>query len=165
MSAVRTRTCPVQEPVLSCRLSLSVSLLSSLSLSLTHTHTHTHTHTQTYARMHTHTHNTHTHTTRTRTHSPAQFLELRDRGVPNTGPKRPKGRKTVALTPAAATPAPAKGGSRGGRQETQKKKLSEEGPRKGERTPHSRLRDDIRELIEGGLVIRHVYYVYTVMLQ
>lgn len=78
-----------------------------------------------------------------------QFRELRDKGVPDTGPKRPKGKRTVALTPAVATPTSAKKQGRRGKKGGAEKEKSGGEKRKGKRTPRTRLREDINDLIEG----------------
>lgn len=79
----------------------------------------------------------------------AQFRELRDRGAPDTGPKRPKGRRTVALTPAVATPTSAKKQQSRGKKGGAKREQSEGDQRRGRRTPRTRLKEDIKDLIEG----------------
>ena len=98
-----------------------------------------------------------------------QFLELRDTGVPDTGPKRPKDKRTIALTPATVTDsstvstasqvsreeASVAGGAgrrqsrgRGRRRESAGRRRSQ-----GEKTPRTQLRSDIRDLIKSEICL------------
>ena len=78
-----------------------------------------------------------------------QFLELRDTGVPDTGPKRPKDSRVVALTPAAVETV--------GDERKRRRSSRGRGRRRESRggrvsmTPRSRLREDIRDLINSEL--------------
>lgn len=70
--------------------------------------------------------------------------------MPDTGPKRPRGRRTVALTPAVATPtSDKKQGRRGNKGGAKKERSGGENSKGKKRTPRTRLREDIKDLIEG----------------
>ena len=101
-------------------------------------------------------------------------MELRDTGVPDTGPKRPKDKRTISLTPAIATASSAISTTQAVQEETsvgrrgRGKRLSQgRGRRKsgargslGEKTPRTQLREDIRDLINSKTCIALYMYVH-----
>ena len=91
--------------------------------------------------------------------------------MPDTGPKRPAGRRTIPLTPAVVSPArPARGGSAAasgrkgseGRRESRgrgagRRESGVQGSRGG-KTPRTQIREDIRDLINSKIKMHACNY-------
>ncbi|CAI8009260.1 Centromere protein T [Geodia barretti] len=99
------------------------------------------------------------------------FMELRDAGVPDTGPKRPRDKKIVSLTPASVTRARMEPRASGGKSRERRGRRGGRGrgrasPRGEIRirtasspigpTPRTQLRNDIRDLINSAVELGDV---------
>ena len=98
-------------------------------------------------------------------------MELRDAGVPDTGPKRPRDKKIVSLTPASVTRARMEPRASGGKSRERRGRRGGRGrgrasPRGEIRirtasspigpTPRTQLRNDIRDLINSECLHRYL---------